>query len=93
MNRDRQTILALVAAGRINAAEAERLIAASSDARDVFWIAALCALAVIAPPHWTASGIAPIAQNAIHAAAHTLHHIVTFAVHHALSVQHIGGKP
>lgn len=91
MNRDRQTILSLVAAGRINAAEAERLLAASGDAREMFWIAAVCALAAIAPLHW--SGLAHLTQSAITAAAHTLHHVVTFAVHHALSVQHIGGKP
>ncbi|MFP5235856.1 MAG: hypothetical protein ACLGSD_08125 [Acidobacteriota bacterium] len=87
MNRDRQTILALVAAGRINAAEAERLLAAASDAHEMFWIAAVCALAAIAPLHWTGSGFAPIAQNALHAAAHTLHHILT------LAVQQIGGRP
>lgn len=85
MNRDRQTILALVAAGRINAAEAERLLAAAGDAREMFWIAAVCALAAIAPLHW--SGLAHVAQSAISAAAHTLHNIVT------LAAQHFGGRP
>lgn len=88
MNRDRQTILSLVAAGRINAAEAERLIAATGDAHELFWIAAVCALAALAPMHWSG-----LAQSAISAAAHTLHHLFTLAAQHTLSVQHIGGRP
>lgn len=87
MNRDRQTILSLVAAGRINAAEAERLLAAANDAHEMFWIAAVCALAMIAPLHWTTIAPAHFAQAAISAAAHALHHILR------LAVLHIGGKP
>lgn len=87
MNRDRQTILSLVAAGRINAAEAERLLAAANGAQEMFWIATVCALAVIAPLHWSGTVPAHFAQTAISAAAHTLHHMFT------LAAQHIGGKP
>jgi len=87
MNRDRQTILSLVAAGRINAAEAERLLAAANGAHEMFWIAAVCALAVLAPLHWSAAAPAHFAQTAISAAAEALHHILT------LAAQHIGGKP
>jgi hypothetical protein len=52
MNRDRQTILSLVAMGRITAAEAERLLAAWSESRDTAWIVALClAFACLAQIH------------------------------------------
>ena len=86
MNRDRQTILSLIAAGRINAAEAERLLVATSDAHELMWIVAVCALAVIAPLHWSGAAPAHAVQNAISAAAHTLHHAFT------LALQLIGGR-
>lgn len=76
MNTDRRTILALVATGRITAAEAERLLAASSGAHEMFWIVALCALGCLAPLHWNG------ALNAtLTAAAHTLHNLIRFASH------------
>jgi hypothetical protein len=52
MNTDRRAILSLVAAGRITAAEAERLLAAWNEGRETFWILAFClAFACLAQAH------------------------------------------
>jgi hypothetical protein len=52
MNTDRRTILAMVATGRITPAEAERLLLACNDSREVEWIAVLClAFACLAQLH------------------------------------------
>ncbi len=85
MNTDRRFIFALIASGRTTVAEAERLLAASSQAREMLWILALCAIACLAPIHWEALGHA--AQPTISAAAHTLHTFISFALHT------IGGRP
>lgn len=93
MNADHRTIFSLVAAGRITAAEAERLLAASSDAREVAWIVALCALACMMPLHGVGVGPDFIAAipHALHAAfasaMQLLQHIVSIALHC------IGGRP
>ncbi len=42
MNTDRRAILSLIAAGRITAAEAERLLAAWNEGRETVWILAFC---------------------------------------------------
>lgn len=76
MSTDRRTIFALVASGRITAAEAERLLAASSDAHEMFWIVALCALACLTPLRWNGAVNATLT-----AAAHTLHNVIRFALH------------
>jgi hypothetical protein len=44
MHTDRRAILHLVAMGRITANEAERLLIAWNDGREVFWILAACIL-------------------------------------------------
>lgn len=50
MDRDRSTILSLVASGRITAGEAERLLAAWNESREIAWILLLClAFACLAP--------------------------------------------
>lgn len=82
MNTDRRTIFALVATGRITAAEAERLLASLSDAQEMFCIVALCALVCLASLH---SGGA--LKATLTAAAHTLHNVIRFALHT------IGGRP
>jgi sorbitol-specific phosphotransferase system component IIBC len=87
MNTDRRTIFALIASGRITAAEAERLLAASSQVHEMLWIAALCAVACLAPLHWNGAVLAHTAQSTIAAAAHTLQNLISFAL------QAIGGKP
>lgn len=52
MDKDRRTILSLVAMGRITATEAERLLAAWNDGRETAWIFGLClALAVLGQLH------------------------------------------
>jgi hypothetical protein len=48
---EQRAILSLIAAGRITAAEAERLIAAWEDAREWFWIAIACAAASLLQMH------------------------------------------
>jgi hypothetical protein len=48
MNSDRRAILQLLAAGRIDAAEAERLIAAASADRETFWALAGCSAIALA---------------------------------------------
>ena len=42
MDRDRRTILQLVACGRLTAAEAERLLMTWNEQREIAWVAALC---------------------------------------------------
>jgi hypothetical protein len=48
MNSDRHAILQLLAAGRIDAGEAERLIAATSADRETFWPLAGCSVIAVA---------------------------------------------
>lgn len=45
MLTERQTILSLIAAGRINAAEAERLLVLSEDRAEVVWALVACVAA------------------------------------------------
>lgn len=76
MKEDRRAILSLVAMGRISAAEAERLIAAWSADREVFWMAAAAVVLVVAQggfhgaifgqlSHVLAPGWHRVAQHAI----------------------------
>ena len=44
MGRERQTILSLVAVGRITPREAERLLAACNAGREELWVVAVCAV-------------------------------------------------
>jgi hypothetical protein len=52
MQNDRRAILALVAAGRISAMEAERLLRVWNDAREELWILAVCLLLCVAHIHY-----------------------------------------
>jgi len=80
MNRDRRTILSLVAMGRITAAEAERLLAAWNDGRETAWIFGLClALAVLAQLHLRE--LLPILMHFVSARTPAM----ASAVHQALS--------
>jgi hypothetical protein len=83
MNYERRVLLSLVAAGRITAAEAERLILAWEnpawrDARDWVWIAVACIAACLlqAHPHFSFDnldgllhGVAAHGTKALHTAA------------------------
>jgi hypothetical protein len=51
VGRERTTILGLVAAGRISAAEAERLLRVWNDAREELWIVAACLLICVTQIH------------------------------------------
>jgi hypothetical protein len=51
MRSERTTILSLVAAGRISAIEAERLLRAWNDSRDELWVIATCLLVCVTQIH------------------------------------------
>jgi hypothetical protein len=51
MRSERRAILALMAAGRISASEAERLLRAWNERFEGFWIAMLCVLVCLAQLH------------------------------------------
>ena len=51
MRNERRAILALMAAGRISAVEAERLLRVWNERFEALWIAALCLLACLAQLH------------------------------------------
>lgn len=74
MRKDRQAILSLVAMGRITACEAERLLIASNDGREWFWLAAIVGLAYFAQAHGNLdfSGLWHMAQRILDAAQHGL---------------------
>ena len=71
MRSEKRTILALVAAGRISAAEAERLVRAWNEPAQWFLAAIVCLVIVLAHPHLQ-----------LHAAAgaHWLHDLVRHAL-------------
>ncbi len=48
MHRERQTILSLVALGRITPREAEHLLAAWNAGREEMWLVAGCVIAILA---------------------------------------------
>jgi len=48
MQNDGRTILALIAAGRISAAEAERLLRVWNEAREELWLVLACVLLCVA---------------------------------------------
>jgi len=75
MMNEHRAILSLVAAGRITAAEAERLIAASEDAREWLWIAVACASACLLQthPHLRLDGLARLLQTAVDHGTRLLH--------------------
>ena len=52
MRNERRTILGLVAAGRISAMEAERLLRVWNDAREELWIIAACLLLCVTQVHF-----------------------------------------
>lgn len=51
MRSERRTILGLVAAGRISAVEAERLLRVWTDSREELWIIAACLLICLTQVH------------------------------------------
>lgn len=76
MNSDRRTILSLIATGRITAAEAERLIAVSNEARETAWTIALClAMACLAQIHLheLAAGLVHFLNAQLPALAEAMH--------------------
>jgi hypothetical protein len=51
MGNERRTILGLVAAGRISALEAERLLRAWNDSREELWVITACLLVCVTQIH------------------------------------------
>ena len=78
MDRERSTILALVASGRITAGEAERLLAAWNDSRENAWILLLC-LAFACLAHFHVRELWPLLAHLINAQIPAL----AEAMHHA----------
>jgi len=74
MQRGRQTILSLVALGRITPREAERLLAAWNTGREEMWAVAACAVVGLA------QGLPALAR-----VAHTLLAEVLPGLHHAVA--------
>jgi len=75
MMYERRAILSLLASGRITALEAERLIAASEDAREWIWIALACAAACLLQthPHLRLSGLGNLMHAVIDHGTRLLH--------------------
>ena len=88
MKDERRTILSLVAMGRISAAEAERLMTAGGDEREVVWIAAVCA--VLCAAQSLGHGFGPEIGHI----AHALGSGWTGMLHHAAVViwKGVGGR-
>jgi hypothetical protein len=82
MERHRATILQLLALGRIDAAQAERLIAAASAERETAWAMAGCAAIVgLAQLRWLAPEFAHVFRAMLAGAVPVLHHALnTFAM-------------
>jgi hypothetical protein len=75
MNTDRRAILQLLAAGRINAAQAERLLAAASVDRESTWVIAGCAvMACLAQLGPAVPEVAHVLKSALVGGLPVLHH-------------------
>jgi hypothetical protein len=75
MTYESRAILSLVAMGRITVAEAERLIAAWQDTRELVWIAVACvaACALHSHPHLSLDGLASLAHTVLNHGTRALH--------------------
>jgi len=72
---ERRAILSLLAAGRITAAEAERLIAAWEDSREWIWIAVACFAACLLQthPHFRIDSLGNLLHAIVDHGSRTLH--------------------
>ena len=73
MERERQTILSLVALGRITPREAERLLAIANTGREEPWVMAACAAAGLAQ---VLPALPRLAHTLLSAGLPGLHHAV-----------------
>ena len=82
MEQHRSMILQLLAQGRTNAAQAERLIATIGGEREVRWAIAGCAvIAGLSQLHWLGPELAHVFNSILAGAAPALHHALnTFAM-------------
>ena len=79
MQNDRRAILSLVAVGRITPGEAERLLAAWNEGREVLWVFVVCACACLAqaPLHDLVAGLMPLAKTLLPAGSMALHYAIS----------------
>jgi hypothetical protein len=78
MNQDRRAIFQLLALGRIDAAQAERLLAALSADREARWAIAGCAVLILLTQIGTiAPSILHMFRLAISAGLPSLHHLLS----------------
>jgi hypothetical protein len=93
MNRERHTILALIATGRITPAQAERLLGTLNEARETAWILALClgyaALVQLRLHDWV-PGILHFFNTQIPAMAEVAHHALS-TIADRLPLMQVGG--
>jgi hypothetical protein len=81
MPNGRRTILSLVALGRISPAEAERLLIAWNQGRDVFWVFVACAAAVmlaLPDPHRVVQGLVHFAESLLSGRVIPMHPALAF---------------
>jgi hypothetical protein len=77
MQSDRRAILSLLAARRITAAEAERLLVVWNDGREFFWLVAFCIIALSAQANLEHSLSALLDFSHMLLPAFALHHAAT----------------
>jgi hypothetical protein len=78
MNSERRAIFQLLALGRINAAQAERLLAAAGADRESLWAIAGCAaIALVTQSHWLGPQLEHVARAATAGAMPVLHHALS----------------
>jgi hypothetical protein len=78
MNSDRRAILELLAAGRIDAAEAERLIAVAGADRETLWALVGCsAIAAATELHAFMPGLAHLLRSSLAGCLPALEHAFT----------------
>jgi hypothetical protein len=75
MEKHRIMILQLLAQGRIDAAQAERLLASAGAEREIAWAITGCAaIAAVAQLHWLAPEITHVVRVALSAGLPSLKH-------------------
>jgi hypothetical protein len=78
MNSDRRAILQLLAAGRIDAAAAERLIAATSAERETLWaVVGCCVIAVATELHAVMPELSHLLRSSLAGCLPALEHAFT----------------
>ncbi len=78
MNSERRAIFQLLALGRIDAAQTERLLAAAGADRESLWAIAGCiAIVLLAKLSWLGPALAHVVHAAVAGAMPVLHHALS----------------